>query len=205
MKLPDCLRAPSSRMRVFTIISAVVVALDQWSKYWAVANLTVAMRGAETFGERFARFWSTEHPASARPVEVLESFWRFRYAENPGAAWSFLAAAPDWFRAPFFLLVAAVAMVFIVVYFRRTEPDQYLVRLALAFIFGGAAGNFVDRARLGYVIDFVQWHWYNKVAWPTFNVADVGISIGVGLMVLDMILHRDTAKKNEPAPTGSRV
>ena len=128
---------------------------------------------------------------------MLENFWHFRYAENPGAAWSFLAGAPDWFRTPFFLVVAVAAMIFIIVYFRKTHPEQTLLQIALAMIFGGALGNFIDRFRLGYVIDFIDWHWYASASWPTFNVADAGITVGVVLMALDMVIH------NEPENAGA--
>ena len=57
-------------------------------------------------------------------------------------------------------------------------------------VFGGAIGNFLDRVRLGYVIDFIDWHWYDKATWPTFNVADAGISIGVGLLLLELVISR---------------
>ena len=80
-------------------------------------------------------------------------------------------------------------MIFIIVYVKKSLPEQKLLRLALALVFGGAIGNFLDRVRLGYVIDFIDWHWYNKFTWPTFNVADAAISVGVGLLIVDMIVH----------------
>jgi signal peptidase II len=119
-----------------------------------------------------------------RSVTVLEDFWHFRYAENTGAAFSFLADSAEWFRAPFFIAITLVAMVFIIAYFRKTQPGETWPRLALALVFGGALGNFIDRVRLGYVIDFISWHWYDKATWPTFNVADSGISVGVAILVL---------------------
>ncbi len=119
-------------------------------------------------------------------VEVVESFWHFRYVENPGAAWGFLSGSAAWFRTPFFLVMSTLAMGFMVYYFRQTRPGQWLVRLALALVFGGAVGNFLDRVRLGYVIDFIDWHWYDA-HWPTFNIADACISVGVCLMVIDML------------------
>ncbi len=199
----------SSRRKLFIGVVALVVFLDQLSKYWAIANLT---RAFDSFGggspvgfvERMSRFLWYRHPVHGAAVAVLEHFWHFRYAENPGAAWSFLAAAPDWFRAPFFLFIALVAMVFIVVYYRRTTASQLHLRLALALVFGGALGNFLDRLRLGYVIDFVEWHWYDRMAWPTFNVADAAISIGVALMLLDMFMskHPERAGKGEQVRAG---
>jgi signal peptidase II len=98
------------------------------------------------------------------------------------------SAGTSWVRVPLLLLVALVAMVFIVLYYRRLEPSARAVKLALMLVFGGALGNFLDRVRLGYVIDFIVWHWYNRAQWPTFNVADAAITVGVGLMVLDMLL-----------------
>ena len=179
------------RWTLFAVTAGVVLIFDQVTKFWALGALTHAfdsVGGEVGFGDKIERFLWLRHPLTARSVEVLESFWRFRYAENPGSAWSFLAGAPGWFRTPFLLAVSLAAMVFILVYYRRTPAEQNLVRVALALIFGGALGNLFDRARLGYVIDFIDWHWYDKATWPTFNVADAAISVGVGLMLLDWVL-----------------
>lgn len=181
--------------RWFAALAATIVVLDQWTKWLALSNLTrifelgVDGTAATSFGERLGRFLSLRHPLRAPDVTVIEGFWRFRYAENPGAAWSLFAGAASWFRTPFFLMVSLAAMVFIVYYFRRTSSDQRVLRLALALVFGGALGNFLDRVRLGYVIDFIEWHWYEVASWPIFNIADSAISVGVALMLLDMVLR----------------
>ncbi len=194
----------SPRRRMFAAVVVLAVIADQLSKFWAVGALT---RAFETDGEelgffgKLSRFLWTAHPARTRPVTVLEDFWHFRYAENPGAAWSFLASAPEWFRQPFFLAVSAAAMVFIVIYFRRATDEQKLLRWGLALVMGGAVGNFLDRVRLGYVIDFIDWHWYDLATWPTFNIADSCISVGVGLLVLDMLKNPKGAP--QPAPVDS--
>lgn len=183
----------SPRTRLFVVIAAVVFVLDQVTKFLAVKHLTTAFgseAGQVGFGEQLWRFLWERHPVRVEPVVILENFWTFRYAENPGAAWSFLATAPEWFRQPFFLIVALAAMVFIVVYHQRTLPEQSWLRLALSLVFGGAVGNFVDRARLGYVIDFIDWHWYRQYTWPTFNVADSAITVGVVIMIADMLFHK---------------
>ena len=62
-------------------------------------------------------------------------------------------------------------------------------------ILGGAIGNFVDRLRLGYVIDFIDWHWYDAYTWPTFNIADSGISVGVVLMFFEMLKQAKAEKQ----------
>jgi signal peptidase II len=180
--------------RVFLFIVATVVVADQITKWQAIAHLTRSFdvlpgdAGPLGFGEKLSLFLWQKHPVRSEPIAVIDDFWHFRYVENPGAAWGFLSRAPAWFRTPFFLFVSVVAMVFIVFYFRRTTPDQRLLRLALSLVFGGAIGNFLDRVRLGYVIDFIDWHWYDKASWPTFNIADAAITVGVSMMVLEMLL-----------------
>jgi signal peptidase II len=70
-----------------------------------------------------------------------------------------------------------------------------LMRFTLGIILGGAIGNFIDRIRLGYVIDFIDWHWYTS-NWPTFNIADSAISVGVVLLVIEMIkVERQNAEQ----------
>ncbi len=216
----DRLRNLSPSTKLFTVIVAVWVVADQITKYLAVGGLTKAFTPLHGEPPGFmSRVWiwlSHRHPARSDTVEVIEHFWNFRYVENPGAAWGFLGGAASWFRVPFFLLVSCAAMVFIIAYYRKTKPEQAMLRWALACVFGGALGNFLDRVRLGYVIDFVDWHWYDRFTWPTWNIADAAISIGVGLLILDMLLHKppgeEPAKakgkskgKDKRAATGSEI
>ena len=170
--------------KVFAAIAGVLTILDQWTKYLAVGSLTNAFDKAVTFGDRLVAFQAVKNPYSKRVIAVIDDFWHFRYAENTGAAFSFLADAPEMIRRPFFLIVSIVAMVGIVWYFKKTPIDHHVTRISLALVFGGAIGNFIDRVRLGYVIDFILWHWYDKASWPTFNVADSAISVGVVLLLL---------------------
>jgi len=179
-------------MRRFGIIAFTVFVADQVTKWMAVANLTTAFgplpgkQAAATFGEQLSRFLWHQHPARSNIVAVLDDFWHFRYVENPGAAFGLFAGQAAWFRTPFFVVVTILAMGFILYLYRSSEPAQVLTRWSLALIFGGAVGNLVDRIRLGYVIDFIDWHWYNVATWPTFNIADSAISIGVTLLIIDM-------------------
>ncbi|MBI5508488.1 MAG: signal peptidase II [Deltaproteobacteria bacterium] len=190
----------SARTRTFLSIAGVVVVLDQITKWLAVSRLTTAFEAfsgeALGFGDKLSRFLWQKHPVKSEAFAVLDDFWHFRYVENPGAAWGFLSGSASWFRTPFFLLVSVGAMIFIIHYVRKTTAEQRLLRLALALVFGGALGNFIDRVRLGYVIDFIDWHWFDKATWPTFNIADSGISVGVALMVLEMMFSR--TPKSEP-------
>lgn len=134
---------------------------------------------------------------------VFESWFNLRVAGNKGAAWGIFRDLPDEWRVTFFTVIGAIAIVAIVVFFKNAR-GQKMLSTALTCILGGAIGNLIDRVRLGYVVDFIDWHYRDQWHWPTFNIADVGISVGVSLLLLDMIIHRgdpqrDAAKKAEPA------
>lgn len=120
------------------------------------------------------------------PAPVIPGFFDLLYRENRGGAWGLLATAPEWFRMPFFVGSSLAAVVFLLWLRRRMAVRRAWVDWAFPAILGGAVGNLLDRVRLGYVIDFIDWH-VSGAHWPTFNVADVGITVGVGLLVLDSL------------------
>jgi signal peptidase II len=171
-------------------VVATVVGLDQLSKWAAVAGLTQAFASGEalSFSEKLSRFLWTRHPGRAEAVSVLDDFWHFRYVENPGITWGVLAGSGSALRTPLLLTLSLLMMALLVVYLRRTAPAQKLLRMALALILGGAMGNFLDRVRLGYVIDFIDWHWFDRATWPTFNVADIAITLGGLILAAESIL-----------------
>ncbi len=119
---------------------------------------------------------------------LLRDYLDFQYAENCGGAWGLLHGSSEAIRRPFFLLVTLGAIVFIVHLYRTMEVTQRFMKIALPLVLGGAIGNLVDRVRLGYVVDFIHAHWRGRFHWPTFNVADIVITVGIGLMVLEYIL-----------------
>lgn len=199
-------------LKLFCTVAFAVFFLDQASKFWAISELTLAnttLYGdvkAESLGEQFGRFWSVEHPARGKIVEVVADFFHFRYVENPGAAFGFLSRSDSPWRTPFFLVVAVIACFVVISLYRESKPTQVTLRLALAMILGGAIGNFVDRLRLGYVIDFIDWHWYDAYTWPTFNIADSGISVGVVFMFFEMLRQAKEEKEAKAkAATGDKA
>jgi signal peptidase II len=125
-------------------------------------------------------------------IPLVDNFFNITYLRNKGAAFSFLSHAA-W-RLPFFIGVSLVAMIAILVAFRKLADDQRLAQLSLAMIFSGAVGNLIDRVRLGEVIDFLDVHWYRH-HWPAFNVADSLICVGVSLLALDMLLDEKQRKR----------
>jgi signal peptidase II len=189
----------ATRWKILIALSLFIVVADQATKFWAVDRLTNAFEtaGAESLGERVGTYFDLKDLDRRRtpPVVVLDDYWQHRYVENPGAAWGSFRGIPDNLRVPFFYVVSIGAVVFIVFYFRKLEERQRLLQIALALVLGGAIGNFIDRLIHGFVIDFIDWHWRNdpNLHWPTFNVADVGISVGVSLMILEALFSRKKA------------
>lgn len=164
--------------------TALWVVADQLTKVWAVRELVLG-----GLPERAQDIVS-------RRYDVFESWFALRVVGNRGAAWGLFRNLPETWRVPFFVVISLVAVVVIVSIYRRTTSDQRLLRIALTFILGGALGNLIDRIRLGYVVDFIDW-FYRDWHWPTFNVADVAISTGVGLLLLDMLLDRKAANERD--------
>lgn len=112
----------------------------------------------------------------------VSAFFNLVFVWNPGAAFSFLAHAGGWQR-PLLLAVGAVISVFLAYWLFR-HPLSRLSAFAFASVLGGAVGNVIDRARHGAVVDWLDFHWAGW-HWPAFNVADIGIVVGVGALLLE--------------------
>jgi len=106
---------------------------------------------------------------------------------NTGAAFGILNAVDFPFKTVILALVAATALVGLAVYATTLPEAQRLTQLGLALIIGGAAGNLIDRVTAGYVLDFVDAYWRDWHFWA-FNVADSAITVGVGLMLVDIFV-----------------
>jgi signal peptidase II len=161
----------SFRYRLFAVTSAIVLILDQASKFY--------------IDSRFRLYES---------VTVIENFFNIVHVRNQGAAFGFLSDSP--FRLPFFITVALVAAGAIIWYMHHLRADQRLLQFALSLVFAGAIGNLIDRIRLGEVIDFIDVHWY-QYHWPAFNVADSAITVGVTLLLIDMWREERQAKRQK--------
>jgi len=136
-----------------------------------------------------------------RQMTVVPGFWNHVYVQNFGAAWGMFSEKNESFRRPFFLIVSIVAVLVVFSLYRGLREDQRMMQVALSLIVGGALGNFIDRVRYGYVVDFIDWYITTggqEKHWPTFNIADVWITIGVVLMAIQ-ILFFDGLEPNEEA------
>ena len=180
------------------VVSIVSLVADLGSKWWAVNKL-----GPHKFHE------------------VVPGWFRFVLAHNPGGAWGLLHEESSSIRVPFFILVSIIAIGFIVSLYRKLAPDQTALRWGLPLVLGGALGNLIDRIRYQHVIDFIDMYTLPGTTmdrlitalpafirvklfgpavglgyhWPTYNIADIAIVVGVLLMAVDMFQSRKAEKK----------
>jgi signal peptidase II len=162
-----------------TIVAAVAV-LDQVTKYLVVAGMELY----ET-------------------IPVIPGFLNLTHIRNTGVAFGLFNAAEFAYKPLVMSLLALAALVGVGLYAMQLPAGNRLARVGLALILGGAAGNLVDRARQGYVVDFVDAFWNNWHFWA-FNVADAAISVGVGLLVIDLF-RPESAATPPPAVEEPRV
>lgn len=177
-------RTPAQPGKLRTYTRLVVVALASFAA--DIASKEWAARALQGFDPKLR---------GVKRIEVWRDHLDFVFAQNPGGAWSFLRGLPDVLRRPFFLVVSIAAIVFMVSLYQRVGPEQRALRWGLPLALGGALGNLFDRIRHGWVIDFIDFYvrtGETEKHWPTFNVADVAIVVGVGLMALDMLLAPKT-------------
>jgi signal peptidase II len=154
-----------SAYRALLSIALMVVALDQLTKIWIVANLPF-----ETYGEPHA-------------ITVIDGFFYLVHVGNTGAAWSMFTG-----QSVFLAALAAATLVAIVILRRALGLRHRPAQIAFGLLCGGIAGNLIDRVRHGHVIDFVDLH-FGSYVYPTFNVADSGICVGVGLYLWHSLRH----------------
>jgi len=143
----------------------------------------------------FTKWLISHYLAPYQAVSVIDGFFNIVYAKNLGSAFSFLHTAPAWFRKPFFFIIPLAAMVFITYIMLKTQKNK-IQFLAFASVLGGALGNFISRIYPGYVIDFLDIRITNTYHWPSFNVADIGITVGLVIIMLDMAKMESKKKKS---------
>jgi len=148
-------------------VGMAVFLLDQWTKFLVTQQFL---------------------PGESRPV--WNHFFSLTFVCNKGAAWSILSGYGG------LLLLIAGVVAFGVIWYFRSLTEGYAERcFALILVLSGVAGNSLDRIWRGSVVDFLDFHWYDRFRWPVFNVADTAICIGVGLFVLSSLLRPSTQKK----------
>jgi signal peptidase II len=165
--------------RKYMILIAVtfaLVAIDQFTK--------MAVHSTFELGEQ---------------IKLIEGYFSLTYVRNQGAAFGIFNQAQPTFREIFFLSIPPIAVFVILLFLYNLPETETLEIYALSLISGGAIGNYIDRLRFGYVVDFLDFHIKNFYSWPVFNVADSAIVVGVGILSILMF----SKKKQDVAPTPS--
>ncbi len=132
------------------------------------------------------KIWALDTLRGKPDITVIKGFFDLSYLENRGAAFGI-------FQGRVYLL-AAVTLIIIggfFIYYLRTKKKTLLFTISTALILTGAIGNLIDRLRYGFVVDFISWHWKDVYYFPTFNVADICITIGTGLLVIYILKEVD--------------
>ena len=185
--------APRPTFIFFGIVSSLSLLADVASKAWAQLVLSARTQADPS-------------------IVLIKDHLSFTLALNRGGAWGLMSDAKEAIRHPFFFVVSALAIAFIISLYGRLAPGQRALKWGLPLVFGGALGNFSDRLVRSGVIDFIDYRadwieamnrliakvyksWAITDHWPTFNVADISICIGVGLMAVDMFTSRRGASK----------
>lgn len=163
--------------------------------YWKIGYLVASL--AVVFLDQSSKAWAVQRLKTGADIEVISGLLNFAYAINTGAAFSLFAGNGDsgrWMLSG----LAFVASALVLYFFWRTPRNDDRILGALSLLLAGILGNVFDRIRLGYVVDFIDvqfgaWHY------PTFNVADIAICTGAGLLILDMLLGNKTEKAEAAA------
>jgi signal peptidase II len=153
-----------------------------------VRKFSVPIASALLLGiaDQASKIWAIHALPPYEPRELLHGLFGLVHVRNTGVAFSLLSNLdPHWVH-PFLILATVLAMGAVLAYIAYL-PCRGAAPVGLGLILGGAIGNLIDRARLGYVVDFLDLYWRGH-HWPTFNVADIGISVGVALLIIDMVL-----------------
>lgn len=166
------MKKPATKYFILLFLTVLVIVLDQITKLQVV--------------ERFRL---------GESIAVIPDLFSLTYVRNTGAAFGILATADPAFRVPFFILVPFVALAAIGYVFRKIPAQDRKLSTALSLVVGGAIGNLIDRVRLGFVVDFLDFHWRYTYHFPAFNVADTAICVGVGILMLDLLLQKQDAGK----------
>lgn len=156
-----------------SIISIVVLIIDQMTKNYILKEFE--------YGES---------------MDVITHYFNITYVRNYGAAFGMLANIQASVRDMFFLLMPPFAMTIILAMLKMSGTHETLRNISLCAVFAGALGNYIDRLRFGYVVDFLDFHYFDKWSYPAFNVADMSIVCGVTALILLEIFA--------PSPTNNK-
>lgn len=132
--------------------------------------------------DRVTKLWAIKTLLTGKDIVVIKNFFQFSYLENTGAAFGIFRD-----KLIFLTIITLIVVSGVIVYLFKFKPTSKLLRVSLALIISGAIGNLIDRIHYKYVVDFILFHYKDIYYFPTFNVADVLVSVGTILLALFVI------------------
>ncbi len=191
---------PDTRWKIFGVVALVNLVADQATKIWSRSALADTVHPTGYGGQGACSIPYDLIPSvavkargggeilvarcDADSVKFLGDFWSWKLSMNTGSAFGLFGSNPGAARI-FLSIVGILACAGMIYMLKKCRADQRILQWALAFVAGGAVGNLIDRIYFGAVTDMVSWD-LKFMRWPTFNVADVSLVIGVGLMFIDI-------------------
>ncbi|MBV8757824.1 MAG: signal peptidase II [Deltaproteobacteria bacterium] len=188
---------------ILIVVGVLSVVADQGTKIWARHSLPVIGHGTNNGVCVIPEDMAVVPPlCGGQAVTVIDGYWDWRLSMNHGSAFGLFANSPQvarWFLS----LVGIGAVIAMFLMMKKAREDQTILHWALALVVGGAIGNLLDRMYFGVVTDFVLWHYHTK-EWPVFNVADVVLVVGVGLMFIDIQKEKNKDKRSKSEKSRAR-
>lgn len=160
------------------------------NRYYFLAALILAL-------DLLTKWWIRSAFELHQSLEIIPGYLRIIRVHNTGVAFGLFADFHSAWKPYVLALMAVVAVVVIVIYSARMPSGRVMLQLALAVTMGGILGNFIDRIVRGFVVDFIEFHIHDSFYWPTFNVADSAITVGIALLLLDTVMNPE----EQPAPS----
>lgn len=170
--------------------------------------ILAALSGAIISADQASKMYVYTHFQLHETITVISNYFDLTYIRNQGAAFGFLADSHPMFRELFFLSMPPIALLIILAIMRSVpETDRWTI-VSLSSVFGGAIGNYIDRLRFGWVVDFLDFHIAEIYHWPAFNIADMAIVCGVGILLfLEFTKGKSkatlTTDPTQPSPASS--
>lgn len=173
------------RHALFATLAVLALGIDQASKHAVLAKIP-----------------------HERAIDVMPGFLRLHHVRNDAAAFGLLRQVPEDWRMPVLIAISGGAVLLILALYRSSHAERRASTLGLALVLGGALGNLYDRTAYGHVVDFIQFRGYLGSLywqWPTFNAADVFITVGVGLLIVEVFRRPapEVAEAPEPESTAA--
>jgi signal peptidase II len=174
---------------------AIIVTIDlNLSLKWGKMMLPLAIAICITVLDQLTKHLIRGHFDLYEGIVIIPGFFDFRYIKNTGAAWGMFSGMHYWLA-----LLSVVVLIAMIIWRKSLFRETMIDRMAFGLLIGGIVGNFIDRVRLEYVVDFLDFHFKGR-HFPAFNVADSAICIGVALIMLSQyILARSMCTKPAPA------